>query len=42
LGVPFPNKTENCGQGTVAAILGGWRERPILRGAEMFILVPTS
>jgi len=27
--------------GTIAAILGGWRERLILRGAELFIVVPT-
>lgn len=27
--------------GTAAAILGGWRERLILRCAEMFIVVPT-
>jgi peptide/nickel transport system permease protein len=27
--------------GTVAAILGGWRERLILRGVELFIVVPT-
>lgn len=27
--------------GTAAAILGGWRERLILRGVELFIVVPT-
>src|SRR5690606_21958410 len=27
--------------GTAAAILGGWRERAILRGLELFIVVPT-
>src|SRR5690606_28634463 len=27
--------------GTVAAILGGWRERLMLRAAELFIVVPT-
>lgn len=27
--------------GTAAAMLGGWRERMLLRGVEMFIVVPT-
>lgn len=27
--------------GTTAAVLGGWREQAILRGVEMFIVVPT-
>lgn len=27
--------------GTVAAVLGGWREQAILRAAELFIVVPT-